>query len=175
MIVLSSERPHDQGVKDSMANDRWNDAPALPAAQTVDNASNDRQFQIDSAASVGNCKYERHEEHDENLKCSFRAQVSSYKEKAVIHQAAKEQLLRYWRDEYRPQHLSRWHLSIDRKTPVVHTYPEQREESDRRKCCRLNCAAGLHAPAKALEPCLVPLICQVSSQSPIASRPITHQ
>ena len=67
MIVLSSERPHDQGVKHSMANDRWNDAPAFPAAQTVDNASNDRQCQIDSAASVGNRKYGRHEEQDENL------------------------------------------------------------------------------------------------------------
>ena len=64
MIVLSSERRHDQGVKDRMANDRWNDAPALPAAQTVDNTSNNRQFQIDPATSVGNCKYKRHAEHD---------------------------------------------------------------------------------------------------------------
>ena len=106
MSVLSSERPHDQGVEHSMANNRWNDAPALPATQTIDNASNGRQCQIDSAASVGNCKYGRHEEHDESLKCSFRMQLSPYKEKAVIHQAAKEKLFCYWRDEYRPQHFS---------------------------------------------------------------------
>ena len=141
MIVLSSERPHDQGVKHSMANDRWNDAPALPAAQTVDNASNHRQFQIDSAPSVGNRKYGRHAEHNENLKCSFPSQISSYKEKSVIHQAPKEQLLRYWRDEYRPQHFCRRHLSIDRQTPAVHAYPEQREESDRGERRRLNCPA----------------------------------
>jgi len=42
MIFLTSECPHDQGVKHSMAHDRWHDAPALPAAQTVDNASNHR-------------------------------------------------------------------------------------------------------------------------------------
>jgi hypothetical protein len=141
MIVLSSKRPHDQGVKHRMANDCRNDAPALPAAQTVDNASNDRQFQIDSAASVGNRKYECHAEHDENLKRSFPSQVSSYKEKSVIHQAAKEQLLCYRRDEYRPQHFSRRHLSIDRQTPAGHAYPEQCEEADRRERRRLNCAA----------------------------------
>src|ERR1700733_5243258 len=104
--------------------DRWNDAPALPAAKTVDNASNDRQFQIDSPASVGNRKYERHAEHDENLKRPFPSQISSYKEKSVIHQAPKEQLLGYWRDEYRPQHFRRRHLSIDGQTPAVHAYPE---------------------------------------------------
>ena len=71
MSVLSSERPHDQGVEHSMANDRWNDAPALPAAQTVDNASNDRQCQVDPAASVSDPKYGRHEEQDENLISSF--------------------------------------------------------------------------------------------------------
>jgi hypothetical protein len=141
MIVLSSERPHDQGVKDRMANDRWNDAPALPAAQTVDNTSNDRQFQIDSATSVGNRKYKRHAEHNENLKYLFPSQVSSYKEKSVIHQAAKEQLLCYRRDKYRPQHPSPWNLSIDRQTPVVHAYPEYREERDRRERRRLNCPA----------------------------------
>jgi hypothetical protein len=141
MIVLSSERPHDQGVKHSMANNRWNDTPALPAAQTVDNTSNHRQFQIDSAASVGNRKYGRHTEHDEHLKCSFPTQVSSCNKKALIHQAAKKQLLRYWRDEYRPEHFPRRHLSIHRQTPIVYAYPEQREEGDRRERRPLNCPA----------------------------------
>ena len=87
MSVLSSERPHDQGVEHSMANDRWNDAPAFPAAQTVDNASDDRQCQVDPAASVSDPKYGRHEEHDENLISSFPSQVSPYTTKAAIHQA----------------------------------------------------------------------------------------
>ena len=141
MIVLSSESPHEQGVEHSMANNCWNDAPALQATQTVDNASNGRQCQIDSAASVSNCKYGRHEEHDESLEGPFRAQLSSYKEKAVIHQAAKEEFFCYWGDEYRPQHFSSWYFSIDRQIPLLHTDPEQREEGDRRERRRSNCAA----------------------------------
>jgi hypothetical protein len=43
MSVLSSERPHDQGVEHGMANNRWNDAAALQATQTIDNAGNGRQ------------------------------------------------------------------------------------------------------------------------------------
>jgi hypothetical protein len=46
MSVLSSERPHDRGVENGMANDRWDDAPAPPATQTIDNAGNGRQHQI---------------------------------------------------------------------------------------------------------------------------------
>src|SRR5260370_23180445 len=108
-----------------MANNRWNDAPALQATQTIDNASNGRQCQIDSAASVSDCKYGRDEEHDESFKCSFRVQLSSYKEKAVIHQAAKEELFCYWRYEYRPQHFSPCrHFSIDGQIPLLHTEPE---------------------------------------------------
>ena len=141
MSVLSSEGPHDQGVKHSMANNRWNDAPALQATRTIDNASNGRQCQINSCASVSDCEYGRHEEHDESLKGPFRAQLSSYKEKAVIHQAAKEELFCYWRDEYRPQHFSSGYPSIDRQIPLLHTDPEQQEESDRRKRSPLNSPA----------------------------------
>jgi hypothetical protein len=141
MSALSSERPHDQGIEHGMANNRWKDAPALPAAQTIDNASNDRQRQIDSAASMSNCKYERYAEHDQSLKSSLRVQPSTYNEKAVIHQAAKEELFCYWRDEYRPEHFSCRHLSVDGQVPILHTDPEQREEGDRRKRCPLNCSA----------------------------------
>lgn len=138
MSVLSSERPHDQGIEHSVANNRWNDAAALQATQAIDNASNYRQCQINSSASMSDCKYGRHEEHDESLKCPFRAQLSSYEEKAVIHQAAKEELFRYWRDEYRPQHFCCRYFSIDRQIPLLYTDPEQREESDRRKSRPLN-------------------------------------
>ncbi len=138
MSVLSSKRPHHQGVEHGMANDRWNGAPTLPAAQTVDNAGNNRQCQIDSATGVSNCKYGRHEEHDANLKCSFPAQVSSYKKKAVIHQAPKKQFFCYRRDEYRPQYFSCGHLSIDGQIPLPHTDPEQRKHGDRRKRRPLN-------------------------------------
>ena len=48
MSVLSSERPHDQGVEHCMANNRWYDAAALQATQTIDNAGNGRQCQINS-------------------------------------------------------------------------------------------------------------------------------
>ena len=140
MSPLSSERPHDQGVEHSMANNRWKDTPALPAAQTIDNASNDRQRQIDSAASMSNRKYERYAEHDQSLKSSLRVQPSTYKEKAVIHQAAKEELFCYWRDEYRPEHFSCRYLSVDGQIPILHTDPEQGEEGDRRKRCPLNCS-----------------------------------
>ena len=61
MSVLSSERAHYQGVEHSVANNRWNDAAALQATQTIDNASNGRQCQINSGASVSACKYGRHE------------------------------------------------------------------------------------------------------------------
>ena len=124
MSVLSSERPHDQGVKHSMANNRWNDAPALPAAQTIDNASNDRQcpdrFRV-RAWATANTNATKSMTKISNAR--FRAQLSSYKEKSVIHQAAKEQLFCYWRDEYRPQHFSRRYLSIDRQTPASSHIP----------------------------------------------------
>lgn len=142
MSALSSEHPHDQGIENSMANDRWNDTPAFPATQTVDDASNHRQCQIGSGASVSTCKYRCHEEHDKKLECSFPAQLSSYYKKAVIHQAAKEELFCYWRDEYRPQHFSSWYLSIDRQIPLLHTDPEQREESECREHRPLNCPAA---------------------------------
>ncbi len=144
MSVLSSESPHDQGVEHCMANNRWNHAPALQATQTVDNGSDGGQCQIDSAASMSNCKYGRHAEHDENLKSSLRVQPSSYKEKAVIHQAAKEELFCYWRDEYRPEHFSCGYLCVDRQIPLPHTDPEQHEEGDRRKRRPLNSSA-VHA------------------------------
>jgi hypothetical protein len=142
MNVLSSERPHDQSVEHSMANNRRNDAATFQATQTVDNASNGRQYQINSGASVSDCKYGRHEEHDENLKCPIRTQLSSNKEKAVIHQSAKEELFCYWRNEYRPQHFSRWYLSIDRQIPLLHTDPEQREEGECLERRPLDCAAA---------------------------------
>jgi hypothetical protein len=138
MSVLSSERPHDQGVEHSMANDRWNDAPAFPAAHTVDDASNDRQCQVDPAASVSDPKYGRHEEHDENLISSFPSQVSPYKEKAAIRQAAKKQLFCYRRDEYRPHYSPCGHTSVNGQAPVLHIDPEQREEADRRERRPLN-------------------------------------
>jgi len=141
MSVLSSERPHDQGVEQSMTNNRWNDAAALQATQTIDNASDGRQCQINSGASVRDCKYGRHEEHDEGLKCPFRAQLPSYKEKAVIHQAAKEELFCYRRNERRPQHFSGGDLSIDGQIPLLHADPEQREEDDRCKRRPLNSRA----------------------------------
>src|SRR5436305_1636912 len=100
MSALSSERPHNETVEHSVTNNRWNDAATLQATQTIDNASNGRQCQINSDSGVGDCKYGRHEEHDESLKCPFRTQLSSYKEKTVVHQAAKEELFCYWRDEY---------------------------------------------------------------------------
>jgi len=141
MSLLSSERPHDQGIEQSMANNRWNDTAALQTTQTIDNASNDRQCQVNSAASVSDCKYGRHEEHDEGFKSPFRAQLSSYKEKAVIHQAAKEELFGYGRDEYRPQHFSCGHLSIDGQIPLLHADAEQQKEGDRRERRPLNSRA----------------------------------
>ena len=141
MSVLSSERPHDQGVEHSMANNRWDDAAALQATQTIANACNCRQCQINSVASMSNCKYESYAEHDQSLKSSLRVQPSTYKEKAVIHQAAKEELFCYWRDEYRPEHLSCRYLSVDGQIPILHTAPEQREEGNRRKRRPLNCCA----------------------------------
>jgi hypothetical protein len=138
MSVLPSERPHDQGVEHSMANDRWNDAPAFPAAQTVDNAGNDRQCQVDPAASVSDSKYGRHEEQDENLISSLPSKVSPYKKKAVIHQAPKKQLLCYRRDEYRPQYFPCGHTTVDRQAPVLHKDPEQRKKADRRERRPLN-------------------------------------
>jgi hypothetical protein len=146
MSVLSTEIPHDKGVEHSMANNRWNDAPALQTTHAIDKTGNGRQRQINSGTSVSDCKYGSHEEHDEGLKCSFRVQLSSYKEKAVIHQSAKEELFCYWRDEYRPQHFSSWYLSIDRQIPLLHTDPEQREEGERRERRPLDCA-----PAHALQ------------------------
>jgi hypothetical protein len=141
MSALSSESPHDQGVEQSMANNRWDDAPGPQAAQTIDNASNGRQCQIDSAAGVSNCKYGGYEEHDESLKYPFRAQLSSHKEKAVIHQAAKEELFGYWRDEHRPKHFPCRYLSIDRQIFLLHADPEQQEEDGRRKRRPLNSPA----------------------------------
>ena len=141
MSGLSFERPHYRGVEHSVANNRWNDAAALQATETIDNASNGRQCQINSGASVSNRKYGGHEEHDENLKCTFRAQLSSYKEKAVIHQAAKEELFCYGRDEYRPQHFSWRYPSIDGQVPLLHADAEQQEEGDRRERRPLNSRA----------------------------------
>jgi hypothetical protein len=131
MRSLSSECRHDESVESSMANDSRNDAPTLPATQAVDNASNNRQRVIDSAASMSNSKYQRYEEHDKKFKYWLPAQASPDKENAVIHQATKEQLLSDRRDEHRPHRLCCWHPSMNGQIPMHYTNAEQCEESNR--------------------------------------------